>query len=91
MPCGNIVYSYYDKLGRKTVQADAENYLTSWSYDGEGNVLSETRFATKYVGTPGTSAPTVAADAVNDRTTTFTYDKNGHRLTETRATSKSRR
>ncbi|WP_294122236.1 LysM peptidoglycan-binding domain-containing protein [Sphingomonas sp.] len=87
---GNAAYSYYDKLGRKTVQADQENYLTSWSYDAEGNVLGETRFATKYVGTPslGGTPPTVAADATNDRTTSFTYDRNGNRLTESRASVK---
>jgi YD repeat-containing protein len=95
-PAGNIIrqlggntasiYSYYDKLGRKIAQVDQGNYLTSWQLDAEGNALSETRFATPYGTTPvaGGTPPTVASDAANDRTTSFTYDRNGRRLTETR-------
>src|SRR6185369_7347758 len=82
---GGIVYSYYDKLGHKTAQLDAEGYLTAWTYDSEGNVLSERRYATKWTGSVNTSAPpAVGTDATNDRVTNFTYDRNGHRLTETR-------
>jgi YD repeat-containing protein len=80
------IYSYYDKLGRKIAQVDQGNYLTSWQLDAEGNALSETRLATPYGTTPvaGGTPPTVASDAANDRTTSFTYDRNGRRLTETR-------
>ncbi|TMJ11131.1 MAG: hypothetical protein E6G94_16525, partial [Alphaproteobacteria bacterium] len=82
---GSTLTSYFDAAGRKTAQVDEENYLTTWTRDSDGNVLSETRFATKFVGTPvlGTP-PTVTADSANDRTTTFTYDKMGNRKTETR-------
>lgn len=81
----NSVYSWYDKLGRKTDQVDQEGYLTHWTYDAEGNVLSETRYAIKTSDTPNplSAVPTVAADA-NDRITNFTYDRNGRRRTETR-------
>jgi YD repeat-containing protein len=82
---GNISYSWYDKLGRKTAQLDGEGYLTSWTFDDEGNALSERRYATKWTGAVSTSTPpAVAQDTANDRVTTFTYDRNGHRLTETR-------
>ena len=79
-------YFWYDKLGRKTDQLDQEGYLSHWTYDAEGNVLTEKRYATKFTGTPdpNAAAPTVASDAANDRVTNFTYDRNGHRLTETR-------
>jgi YD repeat-containing protein len=84
---GNISYNWYDRLNRKTDQIDAAGYLTHWTYDDEGNVVSESRYASKFSGTPNPSgpAPTVAADPTNDRTTTFTYDRTGHRLSETRA------
>ncbi|MEM9101487.1 MAG: LysM peptidoglycan-binding domain-containing protein [Pseudomonadota bacterium] len=33
----------YDALGRAILHIDAENYLTSWTYDAFGNLLTETR------------------------------------------------
>jgi len=81
---GALTYSFYDKLGRETARLDAERYLTTYVRDAEGNVVTETRFATAYVGVVGSAAPTVASNAVNDRVTTFTYDRNGRRLTESR-------
>jgi YD repeat-containing protein len=81
---GLSVFTYYDKAGRKIAQVDQANYITTWSLDQNGNVLTETRYATAYVGTVTTaSIPTVSSNA-NDRITTFTYDRNGNRLTETR-------
>ncbi|MFZ2032019.1 MAG: DUF6531 domain-containing protein, partial [Vitreimonas sp.] len=90
---GNATWSYYDKLGRKTTQIDALNYRTDWIYDADSNVTSEKRYAN--AGTSaGSSVPVTAgvlptnlptADSANDRTTTFTYDKMGRRLTEVRA------
>ncbi len=84
---GNVTWSYYDKLGRKTTQIDALNYRTDWTYDADGNVLSEKRYANAGTTPTGVTTPPSAptADATNDRTTTFTYDKMGRRLTETRA------
>jgi len=82
---GNVVYSWYDKLGRKTDQLDGEGYLTHWDYYSDGNVSTEKRYATQWTGTVSTSAPpAVVSDATNDRVTNFTYDRNGRRLTETR-------
>lgn len=83
-PNGNAVWSWYDGLGRKTAQLDGEQYLTKWSYDAEGNVLSETRYAAKYMGTPATgTVPSVSTNAA-DRITDFEYDLNGNRTKETR-------
>lgn len=82
-------YSFYDKLGRKTDQIDAGLYRTKWSYDANGNVLSEHRYANAQSSAPSTpgGAPPLAptADTANDRVTSFTYDKLGQRLSETRA------
>jgi YD repeat-containing protein len=82
---GGVVYSYYDRMGHKTDQVDAGLALTSWMFDAEGNVLSETRYAA-LASSPTTAAPpTVTPNTAADRTTTFTYDRTGHRLTESRA------
>lgn len=81
---GNSIFHYYDKNGREIAKIDQENYITVWTRDSEGNVLSETRFANQYGAAPVIGIiPTVAASGA-DRTTTFTYDKMGRRLTETR-------
>lgn len=81
----NATFSYYDKLGRKTAQADSDRYLTTWAYDSEGNVLTEKRSANQATVPVVGTIPTVVADAVNDRTTTFIYDRNGNRTRETRS------
>ncbi|WP_447726042.1 phage tail tip lysozyme [Sphingomonas koreensis] len=83
-PDGSIVYSYYDKAGRKTAQVDQENYLTSWTYDTNGNVLSERRHATRWTGSITTDTVPAVGTASADRVTEFTYDTMGRRLTETR-------
>jgi YD repeat-containing protein len=92
---GNSIYTFYDKVGHKVAQVDQEKYLTVWTLDPDGNVKQETRSATKVAITvvadrPGQTATTVAAlqssagTSSDDRTTTFTYDENGRRLSETR-------
>ncbi|WP_164119067.1 RHS repeat protein [Sphingorhabdus sp. Alg239-R122] len=81
---GDSITSYYDSLDRKIAQVDQLGYLTKWDHDSDGNVLTETRFAGAFAGTPGATPPSVTPDSDNDRVTTFTYDKNGQRLTETR-------
>jgi YD repeat-containing protein len=81
---GGKIITYYNKNGQKVGQIDQAGYVTSWALDQEGNVLTEVRYANKYIGTPGTTLPLPTANATNDRTTQFTYDKNGRRLTEAR-------
>lgn len=41
---GSVNYNYYDKLGRKVLQVNAERYAIAWEYSGTGNVTKETRF-----------------------------------------------
>lgn len=84
---GGQIYHYYDKLGRAIGKVDQERYLTTWERDAEGNVLREVRYANRITGNPpvgGSTLPPVTADASKDRVTSFTYDKMGRRLTETR-------
>jgi YD repeat-containing protein len=85
---GNARWTWLDKLGREVARMDAEKYVTTFTRDGEGNVLGETRLATRFVGTPDYAMlPNLTAltgTSAADRTTNFTYDRNGRRLTETR-------
>jgi YD repeat-containing protein len=86
---GNNVYYYYDKAGHKVAQIDQSNYLTTYQIDADGNVLTETRYATALSSTPTTSSNPATLSAgiagnANDRVTNFTYDRNGRRLTEQR-------
>lgn len=82
---GNASFNYYDTAGRKTVAVDAKGYKTLWTYDEEGNVLTERRYANQFTGTPTTTAPPTVLENAADRNTTFTYDKNGNRLSEARS------
>jgi len=88
---GYYNWTYYDLAGRKVADVDKENYLTVYTLDAFGNVASETRYANQITGhtidgttTLATVKGWVTADTTNDRTTTFTYDRNGRRLTENR-------
>jgi YD repeat-containing protein len=82
------VYSFYDKAGRRIAKVDQENYLTSYTLDGEGNVKTEERFANPVAAVAITSDPVALRSSVlgglGNRVTEFTYDKNGRRKSETR-------
>jgi YD repeat-containing protein len=82
---GGMTYYWYDKLGRKIAQLDQAKYLTTYALDQDGNVKTETRYATAYGGSVSTSTvPSVSSSPTTDRVTIFTYDRNGRRLTEAR-------
>ena len=86
---GGTRFSFYDRANRKVAEVDQENYLTYWTFDGEGNVTQEERFAARLgfgVSTGHDSAwlrSTVAGNAA-DRITQFGYDRNGRRTSEWR-------
>jgi YD repeat-containing protein len=80
---GGVTFAYYDRLGRTVEQVDQENFVTTWSYDAEGNVLGERRHALAAAGA-STAAPPVLSFQDDDRVTNFAYDRNGRRLTEQR-------
>jgi len=83
---GKSTWNYFDRVGNKTHQVDATNHLTKWTYDSEGNVLTEIRYGNPAAAPSGTETPpAVTANNALDRTTSFTYDKNGNRLSESRS------
>ncbi|UZW62168.1 hypothetical protein [Lysobacter enzymogenes] len=86
---GNTARSYYDALGGKVLEIDAEGYGVAWQRDAEGNVLKETRFARRHPGAAPADADWAAYVAAwpastDDRVTTYAYDKMGRRLSESR-------
>ncbi|WP_332819384.1 AHH domain-containing protein [Sphingopyxis sp.] len=81
---GKASFSYYDKLGRKTAAVDVGGYLTTWTYYAEGNVDEERRYATRFNGTPATSAPPSVSTSAADRVSRYGYDRNGNRTIELR-------
>ena len=96
-PNGGETFSYYDDLGRKTHQVDAEGYLTRWTYDANGNVTQERRVAQKQTGIisttsygtinwshPSSTASTAIDQIYQDRITDYEYDEFGRRIQETR-------
>ncbi|HYD38375.1 MAG TPA: hypothetical protein VEA60_12220, partial [Allosphingosinicella sp.] len=80
---GATVYTYYDRSNRAYASIDQEDYLTVWTRDSEGNVLTERRHAQRAYY-PNVMWPTYVPTDPADRVTSFTYDRNGRRLTETR-------
>ena len=83
-PNGGETFSWYDLLGRKTGQMDAQGYLTSWAYDPDSNVTSERRYATRFTGTASVAGAPAVATAGTDRVTQYGYDRNGNRISESR-------
>lgn len=51
---GNSSYYYYDKLGRRIAQVDAERYYTLYTLDADGNVVREERSAYRLASVPAT-------------------------------------
>lgn len=83
-------FTYYDALGRKTMTVDPMGYATTWSYDAFGDVSSTTEWATAIDTTglvaggaqpsnPPAGNPTTTGA---DRTTTYTYDNDGNKTSE---------
>jgi YD repeat-containing protein len=88
-PAGGITFGFYDKANRKVAAVDAENYLTFYTLNGDGNVTQEERLAVKLPGTVTTASdPTALRNSIAgnaaDRITQFAYDRNGRRISETR-------
>ncbi|MES2536206.1 MAG: hypothetical protein V4632_10075 [Pseudomonadota bacterium] len=90
--------SYVDQRGQQILQVDALGHAIAQSFDGAGNVLTRTAFATAIASWKGTrtssSASTfasadapppapVAVAAKADRSTLYAYDANNRLLSET--------
>ncbi len=70
----------YDRDGRLAYSVDALNYVVANQFDGNGNVVAQTR-TSRAITLPGTmttanmaTAVAAVADAANDRTTRNVYD-----------------
>ena len=86
---GGTVFAFYDKANRKVAEVDAENYLSFYTLDGDGNVTQEERLATRLPGVvTAASDPTALRSSIAgnaaDRITQFGYDRNGRRISEWR-------
>ena len=78
-------FFYYDALGRTTLQADAEKYVTKTTYTAFGEVESILRYENRANNTPSVAVlPTVTPHA-GDATTSFLYDRMGRLLSTTDA------
>ncbi|MFC4314274.1 RES domain-containing protein [Steroidobacter flavus] len=68
-------YYYYDRMGRKTAQIDAEGYLTTFEYDETGDLKGQVEFATRITSAITTTSYTPPAPSNSDRHAVFVYDK----------------
>ncbi len=73
-------YYYYDQVGNKTHQIDAEGYLTHWTFNDYGQVQNITEYANKVTSIPSSGLPEAVSDQTKDRQTELRYDDMG-RLT----------
>jgi YD repeat-containing protein len=83
-----VTYDYYDALGQKTLEVDPMGYVTTWAYDARGNVTTTTQYAqAATTGWSSTTPPALPAAGTEvtgfDRTTTYTYDAIGRKISET--------
>lgn len=82
---------YYNLRGERTDQVAVlssvpgaiSGYLTRYEYDAAGNVVRQTEFSDPYAAWNEKTAGDVAARP-KDRITSYTFNKNNNRLTETR-------
>lgn len=74
---------YYDRLGNVTAKVDALGYVTTMSYDGNGNKTSMREYATAATVWNAQSYTLPVAHA-NDRVTTYAFDALGRVVSETR-------
>ncbi|MES2443102.1 MAG: hypothetical protein V4574_09750 [Pseudomonadota bacterium] len=74
-----ISYNYYDTLGRLVATRDAENYVTTQTYNAFGEVASVTRHSVRATNTAAVGAlPSWTWDGTDvPVTTSYEYDKLG--------------
>ncbi|MCD4487017.1 hypothetical protein LQR31_21330, partial [Chromobacterium vaccinii] len=71
---GNVTRSAYDSQNRKVRERNGDGYVTTWAYDGAGNVTEQRVYATA-VGLPADGGAPQPADGAC-RITKFEYDNN---------------
>jgi len=83
-----VTYSYYDNMGRKVGEVDAEGYLSEYVYDNASRVIDTIRYATPArapVSTISTLASLRPAANADDHHTRNAYDLNGRLTRQTAA------
>ena len=74
--------TWYDEAGRKACTIDPMGYVTTWSYDGAGQVSEVVEWAAPVdAANLGSVAPTPTASA-GDRRTQYAYDQAGNKVEE---------
>ncbi|MEN2428929.1 LysM peptidoglycan-binding domain-containing protein, partial [Chromobacterium vaccinii] len=71
---GNVTRAAYDSQNRKVRERNGDGYVTTWAYDGAGNVIEQRVYATA-VGLPADGGAPQPADGAC-RVTRFEYDNN---------------
>lgn len=83
----NVTRNWYNKAGQLSAQLDAKRYLTVYQRDAFGNVDKQISYANAVTGTVDdstTEAQLAVAASTDDRSTSFTYDRMGRTLSESR-------
>jgi YD repeat-containing protein len=84
-----IQYRVYDKDGRVRYAVDGTGAVSSYTYDGNGNVVDRMAYATRInlaTWTPGTTPP-VVADTAHDERIHAVYDAANHAIFTVSVTS----
>jgi YD repeat-containing protein len=82
-------YTYFDSLGRQTINVDAEGYVSAWQYNGfdETTVTTEYARAISTANLLTTTPPSLpaAGDAITgyDRSTVTSFDALGRKSSDT--------
>ncbi|MET4674915.1 YD repeat-containing protein [Luteibacter sp. PvP120] len=79
-----VTSMFYDADGRKTIQMDPEAYATTWTYDGFGEVVSTTEWATAQAWDPsmGRPDPSGFVSSQQDRISLTQYDAAGRKTAD---------
>lgn len=56
------VYHFYNNLGQKIATVDQEKYLSTFQYDGEGNLIGQVEYANRLVVDNQAATPAVLGD-----------------------------
>lgn len=79
---GNVTTSYFDGDGRLTAQINADNALTTYTYDAAGDKLTQTLYMTLLPASAHDPSTVPQAPAGDSQQITYSYDRMG-RLTQT--------
>jgi len=75
-------YSYYDQVGNKAADVNADGYLTTYKYDAEGNLTDQIEYAQAVSGASISNQPAPTPSS-NDRETQYQYDQLNRQVTRT--------